>query len=236
MEIIPAIDLKDAKAVRLFKGEMNSAKIYSNSPWDLASEFEQMGAQRLHVVDLDGAIKGETINFNVVEKIIANTKLKIEIGGGIRDEKRIKDYLNLGVDRVILGSIALKNPQFVKYVAKKYKIVVGIDAKDGYVAVEGWENVSSVKATELAKIYADAGVEAIIATDISKDGTLSGVNIEFTREIAKTANIDVIASGGVANIEDIEKIAQTKDISGVIVGKAYYEGKIDLKKAFKLVR
>lgn len=235
MEIIPAIDLKNGCAVRLLKGEMDSAKIYSNDPSEFAKKFEDLGAKRLHIVDLDGAFAGDSVNFSVVEKIAKNTNLKMQIGGGIRNEQRIKDYLNLGVDRVILGSIALKNPNFVKEVAKKYKIVVGIDAKDGFVAVEGWAEVSKMKATDLAKLYADAGVEAIIATDISKDGTLSGVNLEFTSQIAKTSGIATIASGGVANLEDIEKIAVCGDISGVIIGKAYYEGKIDLKKAFKMV-
>lgn len=235
MEIIPAIDLKNGCAVRLLKGEMDSAKIYSNDPSEFAKKFEDLGAKRLHIVDLDGAFAGDSVNFSVVEKIAKNTNLKMQIGGGIRNEQRIKDYLNLGVDRVILGSIALKNPNFVKEVAKKYKIVVGIDAKDGFVAVEGWAEVSKMKATDLAKLYADAGVEAIIATDISKDGTLSGVNLEFTSQIAKSSGIATIASGGVANLEDIEKIVVCGDISGVIIGKAYYEGKIDLKKAFKMV-
>lgn len=235
MEIIPAIDLKNGCAVRLFKGEMNSAKIYSNNPSEFAKKFEDLGAKRLHIVDLDGAFAGESVNFGVVEKIAKNTNLKIQIGGGIRNEEKIKDYLNLGVDRVILGSVALKNPEFVRDMTKKYKIVVGIDAKDGFVAVEGWAEVSKIKATDLAKLYADAGVEAIIATDISKDGTLSGVNLEFTSQIAKASKIPTIASGGVANLEDIEKIASCDDISGVIIGKAYYEGKIDLEKAFKIL-
>lgn len=235
MEIIPAIDLKDGCAVRLFKGEMNSAKIYSNDPSEFAKIFEDLGAKRLHIVDLDGAFAGDSVNFNVVEKIAKCTNLKIQIGGGIRHEDRIKDYLNLGVERVILGSVALKNPDFVKNMTKKYKIVVGIDAKDGFVAVEGWAEVSKIKAVDLAKLYAQAGVEAIIATDIGKDGTLSGVNLEFTTQIAKSSQIPTIASGGVASLDDIEKIANSADISGVIIGKAYYEGKIDLKKAFKII-
>ena len=234
MELIPAIDLKDAKAVRLLKGEMNTAKIYSEHPWELAQIFADAGASRLHVVDLDGAFAGDTLNFATVEKIAKYSNLKIEIGGGIRNEERIKAYLNLGVDRIILGSVALKNPDFVREMAQKYKIVVGIDARDGFVAVEGWAEVSNIRATELASLYADAVVEAIIATDVGKDGTLSGVNLDFTSEIAKVAKIPVIASGGVSNLNDIETLCAHPEIAGAIIGKAYYEGKLDLKKAYEL--
>lgn len=234
MEIIPAIDLKESKAVRLFKGEMDSAKIYSNEPWDLAKSFEDLGARYLHIVDLDGAIAGEALNFNVIEKIASKTSLKIEVGGGIRDEKRIKDYFNLGVERVILGSVALKEPEFTKEMAKKYKIVVGIDLKDEMVATHGWVNVSEISGEKLAKSYANAGVCAIITTDISKDGTLSGVNTELTAKIADASGIATIASGGVRDIKDIERILEFPQIAGVIVGKAYYEGTLDLGQAFKM--
>ncbi|ALV25111.1 N-(5'-phospho-L-ribosyl-formimino)-5-amino-1-(5'-phosphoribosyl)-4-imidazolecarboxamide isomerase [Campylobacter iguaniorum] len=234
MDILPAIDLKEGKAVRLTKGLMDSAKIYSDRPWELAKEFEDMGASWLHIVDLDGAFAGEPVNAKIIEKIASQTNLKIEIGGGIRDEKRIQDYLNLGIYRVILGSIALKNPDFVKLVAKKYKVAVGIDANNGFVAVEGWAEVSKVRATDLAKLYADAGVDAIIATDISKDGMLNGVNVDFTACIANASGVDTIASGGVKGIEDIISLKANKSIAGAIVGKAYYEGKIDLKEAFKI--
>lgn len=234
MDILPAIDLKEGKAVRLTKGLMDSAKIYSDKPWELAKKFEDMGAKWLHIVDLDGAFAGEPVNAKIIEKIASQTNLKIEIGGGIRDENRIQDYLNLGIYRVILGSISLKNPDFVKLVAKKYKVAVGIDANNGFVAVEGWAEVSKVRATDLAKLYADAGVDAIIATDISKDGMLSGVNADFTASIAIASGVDTIASGGVKDIEDIISLKSNKSIAGVIVGKAYYEGKIDLKEAFKI--
>lgn len=232
MQIFPAIDLKEGCAVRLFKGKMSSAKIYSNEPEILAKNFKDLGAKWLHIVDLDGAFAGEPINFKVIEKIVKNTDLNVQIGGGIRDEERIKRYLDLGVKRVILGSIALKEPEFVASMAKLYPIIVGIDAKDGYVATEGWASVSNIKATELAKKFADVGVEAIICTDISKDGTLSGVNVDFTLEIASASNVETIASGGVSCIDDIIKLKNSKKISGVIVGKAFYEGKIDLKEAF----
>lgn len=236
MEILPAIDLKNGFAVRLKKGEMNSAKIYSDKPWELAEKFADLGAKWLHIVDLDGAFAGEAKNAKTIEKIVKSANLKIEVGGGIRDEERIKFYKNSGVSRFILGSAALKNPKFVKQMAKKYKIAVGIDAKNGFVATEGWAEVSNIKACELAKIYADAGVEAIICTDISKDGMLSGVNVKFSEEIAKSSGIKTIASGGVKDLSDIKALKQSGKIYGVIVGKAYYEGSIDLKEAFLIAK
>lgn len=236
MEIIPAIDLKDKKAVRLTKGLMESAKIYSDKPYELAKKFEEMGARWLHVVDLNGAFEGKPQNYDEIEKIRKNTSLKVEVGGGIRDEDSIKRYMDLGVDRVILGSVAAKNPDFVKEMAKKYPIVVGIDAIDGYVAVEGWAKSSKIKATELAKEYAKSGVKAIICTDVGKDGTLSGVNVDFTVQIAKASGVETIASGGVRDLEDIKKLLRAKIVAGVIIGKAFYEGTLDLEEAFKLVR
>jgi phosphoribosylformimino-5-aminoimidazole carboxamide ribotide isomerase len=236
MEILPAIDLKDGKAVRLTKGLMQSAKIYSDKPFEIAKRFEEMGAKWLHIVDLNGAFAGEPRNLEQIEKIRSSCNLKIELGGGIRDEKSIKRYIDLGINRVILGSIAPKNPDFVKEMAKKYRIAVGIDAIDGYVAVEGWAKTSKMKATELAKEFAKSGVEAIICTDVSKDGTLSGVNVDFTLSIAKASGIDTIASGGVRDLEDIKALLETKLIAGVIIGKAFYEGTLNLEEAFKLVR
>ncbi|WP_086276199.1 1-(5-phosphoribosyl)-5-[(5-phosphoribosylamino)methylideneamino]imidazole-4-carboxamide isomerase [Campylobacter vicugnae] len=232
MEKYMAIDLKEGKAVRLSKGLMDSAKIYSNEPWELAKKFSDAGAKWLHIVDLDGAFAGDAVNLKTIEKIVNATNLNIQIGGGVRNEERIKSYLNSGVSRLILGSVALKNPEFVKEMAKKYRIVVGIDAKDGFVAVEGWAEVSQIRATDLAKLYADAGVEAIIATDISKDGMLCGLNLEFTSSIAQASGIDTIASGGVASLADLEAASKAKGISGVIIGKAYYEGKIELSDIF----
>jgi len=235
MTILPAIDLKDGKAVRLTKGLMNSAKIYSDEPWQVAKRFEELGSEWLHVVDLNGAFAGEPANLEQIKKIRKNTDLKMELGGGIRDEKTIKMYLDLGVDRLILGSIAVKNPEFVKEMAVKYPIAVGIDAKDGFVAVEGWAEVSQMKATNLAKEFANAGVEAIIATDISKDGTLSGVNVDFINEIKSVVDIPIIASGGIKDINDIKLLLKNK-IYGTIIGKAFYEGTIDLKEVFNLIK
>ena len=236
MEILPAIDLKDGKAVRLTKGLMDSAKIYSDEPWMIAKRFQEMGSQWLHLVDLNGAFAGEPKNLEQIKKIRENVDIKIELGGGIRDEDTIKRYMELGIDRVILGSIALKDPEFVKKVAKKYPVAVGIDAIDGFVAVEGWGEKSTMKATQLAKVFADEGVEAIICTDVGRDGTLSGVNVEFTKEIAKSSKISTIASGGVRDLDDIVKIKETKDIFGVIVGKAFYEGTLNLEEAFLLAK
>lgn len=235
MTLYPAIDLKDGKAVRLTKGLMDSAKIYSDEPWMLVKKFEEMGALWVHLVDLNGAFAGEPKNLEQIIKIRQNCSVKLELGGGIRDEATIKKMLEIGIDRVILGSIAVKNPQFVKEMASKYPIAVGIDAIDGFVAVEGWGEVSSMRATDLAKEFANAGVEAIICTDVSKDGTLSGVNVEFTVDIAKASGVSTIASGGVRDERDIEALMDTKSVDGVIIGKAYYEGTLDLPKMFKLI-
>ncbi len=233
MIIFPAIDLKDGKAVRLTKGLMESAKIYSDEPWELAKRFEDMGAEWLHIVDLNGAFAGEPKNLKQIEKIRKNTNLKIQLGGGIRDEATIKRYLELGINRLILGSIAAREPERVIELAKRYPIAVGIDAKDGFVAVDGWGETEGIKAVELAKKYKDSDIECIIATDISKDGTLQGLNIDFILDIMKASEKPVIASGGVASEEDIKKVKED-GIYGVIVGKAFYEGRINLEEVFKI--
>jgi len=234
MTLYPAIDLKDGKAVRLTKGLMDSAKIYSNEPWELVKKFEEMGASWVHLVDLNGAFAGEPKNLEQIIKIRENCNVKLELGGGIRDEKTIQKMLEIGIDRIILGSIAVQNPTFVKEMAAKYPIAVGIDAIDGFVAVEGWGEVSNMKATDLAREFANAGVEAIICTDVGKDGTLSGVNVEFTLDIARASGVSTIASGGVKDATDIEALMATNEIDGVIIGKAYYEGTLDLEALFKV--
>ncbi len=235
MTILPAIDLKDGKAVRLSKGIMDSAKIYSDEPWQVAKHFEELGSEWVHLVDLNGAFAGEPKNLEQIKKIRENTDLKLELGGGIRDEDTIKMYLDLGIDRLILGSVAVKNPQFVKDMAAKYPIVVGIDAIDGMVAVEGWAETSDMAATDLAREFADAGVEAIICTDVGRDGMLSGVNIDFTLAIKAASGVETIASGGLKDMKDIEALMEA-GIDGTIVGKAFYEGTLDLKKAFEVAR
>jgi len=232
MVIFPAIDLKDGRAVRLTKGLMESAKVYSNEPYELAKRFEEMGAKWLHIVDLNGAFAGEPKNIKQIEKIRKNTNLKIQLGGGIRDEETIKRYLDLGINRLILGSIAAKNPQKVIELADTYPIAVGIDAKEGFVAIDGWDKTEGIKAVDLAKIYENSKIECIIATDIGRDGMLSGLNINFILDIYNASKKPVVASGGVAGEDDIIKVKEN-GIYGVIIGKAFYEGKLDLEKILK---
>ncbi len=235
MTILPAIDLKDGKAVRLSKGLMDSAKIYSDEPWQVAKRFEELGSEWVHIVDLNGAFAGKPENLEQIKKIREHCNLKLELGGGIRDEETIKMYLDLGVDRLILGSVAVKDPQFVKDMAAKYPIVVGIDAIDGMVAVEGWAEVSDMKATDLAREFANAGVQAIICTDVGRDGMMTGVNVDFTIEIAKASGLETIASGGLKDMSDIRALMKA-GVDGTIVGKAFYEGTLDLEEAFRLTR
>jgi phosphoribosylformimino-5-aminoimidazole carboxamide ribotide isomerase len=234
MTILPAIDLKDGKAVRLSKGLMESAKIYSDEPWQVAKRFEELGSQWVHLVDLNGAFAGKPENLEQIRKIRENCDLKLELGGGIRDEETIKMYLSLGIDRLILGSIAVKDPDFVKSMAAKYPIVVGIDAIDGMVAVEGWAETSDMKATDLAREFADAGVQAIICTDVGRDGMMTGVNIDFTLAIKEASGLETIASGGLKDMHDIHALLAA-GIDGTIVGKAFYEGTLDLEEAFRVV-
>lgn len=234
MDILPAIDLKDNHVVRLQKGELSKLTEYGKDPVEVAKFMEDQGAKWLHLVDLDGAFSGESKNFNVIEKIAKECSLNIEVGGGIRDETKIKAYINLGVKRVILGSIAAKKPDFAKDMADKYTIAVGIDAKDGKVATEGWTTTGELEAAEFAKLFKGSKVDAIICTDIAKDGMLAGVNIDFTRQIAKKSGIYTIASGGVKGLEDIMESKKHKEIGGIIIGKAFYEKRIDLKKAISI--
>ncbi len=233
MTILPAIDLKDGKAVRLSKGLMDSAKIYSDTPWQVAKRFEELGSQWVHLVDLNGAFAGKPENLEQIKQIRQNCNLKLELGGGIRDEDTIKMYLDLGIDRLILGSIAVKDAHFVKEMAAKYPIVVGIDAIDGMVAVEGWAETSNMKATDLAREFAACGVEAIICTDVGRDGMMTGLNIAFTKAIQEASGLETIASGGLKDISDIHALIEA-GIDGTIVGKAFYEGTLDLQEAFRV--
>ncbi len=235
MTILPAIDLKDGKAVRLSKGLMDTAKIYSDEPGQVAKHFEQLGSEWVHLVDLNGAFAGEPQNLEQIKKIRENTHLKLELGGGIRDEETIRMYLDLGIDRLILGSVAVRDPAFVKAMAAKYPIVVGIDAIDGMVAVEGWAQTSDMEATDLAREFADCGVEAIICTDVGRDGMMSGINIAFTQSIQEASGIETIASGGLRDMGDIRALIDA-GIDGTIVGKAFYEGTLDLREAFEATK
>ena len=235
MTILPAIDLKDGKAVRLSKGLMDSAKIYSDEPWQVAKKFEELGSEWVHLVDLNGAFAGKPENLEQIRKIREHCNLKLELGGGIRDEETIKMYLDLGIDRLILGSVAVRDPEFVKAMAAKYPIVVGIDAIDGMVAVEGWAETSDMKATDLARAFAACGVEAIICTDVGRDGMMTGVNIDFTLAIKEASELETIASGGLKDMGDINALIEA-GIDGTIVGKAFYEGTLDLQEAFEAAK
>ncbi|MGE4267732.1 MAG: 1-(5-phosphoribosyl)-5-[(5-phosphoribosylamino)methylideneamino]imidazole-4-carboxamide isomerase [Deferribacterales bacterium] len=236
MLIIPAIDLLNAKAVRLKQGDMDDFTVYYDNPLDAAKMFADMGVRRLHIVDLDGAKKGETTNFSLIEKMVATAGMDIEVGGGIRDMEKLKAYFEIGVKYGILGTVVVKNPEFVKEAMSEYpgRIILGVDAKDGYVATEGWYEKSTVTAAELINSYEGYSAESVIYTDISRDGMLTGINIEATLKLAESIKYPVIASGGLKGIEDIRALQGEKGILGAITGKAFYEGKIDLKEALKL--
>lgn len=236
MILFPAIDIRGGKCVRLLKGRFDQETVFADRPADMAIKWQTQGGKYLHLVDLDGALQGRPVNLEAIGDIIANVNVPIQLGGGIRNIESIEAWLEAGVSRVILGSIAVKNPDLVKEACHKFgeRIVVGIDAKEGEVAVEGWGISGGVKATELAKRMADVGVARIIYTDISRDGTLSGVNVESTVELARAAGIPVIASGGVASMDDVYKVAAAPEIEGMIIGKALYTGKIDLTEALRV--
>ncbi|MBQ1248790.1 MAG: 1-(5-phosphoribosyl)-5-[Selenomonadales bacterium] len=233
MILFPAIDIRGGKCVRLLEGRFDQETIFADRPADMAIKWEAQGGKYLHIVDLDGALQGKPVNLDAIRDIIANVSVPVQLGGGIRNLESIEAWLDAGVDRVILGSIAVKDPDLVKEACRQFgeRIVVGIDAKGGEVAVEGWGISGGVQATELAKRMADVGVARIIYTDISRDGTLSGVNVESTVELARAAGIPVIASGGVAGMDDVYRVAASPEIEGMIIGKALYTGKIDLKAA-----
>ena len=235
MIIFPAIDLRGGKCVRLIQGDFAKETIYSDDPQATALKWQNMGAKFLHVVDLDGARAGSPQNLDAIKKILDAVSIPIEVGGGIRTLDDVEKILSLGVRRVILGSVAVENISLVEDAVKKFgdKIVVGIDAKGGFVAVHGWEKSSAVKAEELAKKIVVAGVKTIIYTDISKDGMLSGVNAEIFSELEKKSGAQIVASGGVKSLEDIRALKAAK-ISGVIVGKAIYTGALDLKLAIEI--
>lgn len=237
MIIIPAIDLKDGLCVRLLQGRKEDATIYSDDPASTAQRWESCGAKLLHVVDLDGAFTGNQKNIESIRRIREAVKMDVEVGGGIRDMERIDLLISIGINKVILSTVAIEKPELVKEACKKYpgRVLVGIDAKKGYVAVKGWVEVTEVNAKELALRMQDYGVWGIIYTDISRDGMLTGPNIEATREMVESVKIPVIASGGVSSIDDIKRLREIKGLWGVITGKALYTGAIDLKEAIRLV-
>lgn len=237
MIIFPAIDLYEKKAVRLYKGDYSNMTVYSDNPIEVAKKMESQGAAYIHMVDLEGAKNAATPNLDVVAEVAAKTGLFVEIGGGIRDIDTAKRYFLAGAKRVILGTAAVENEAFLKAAVKEYgeKIAVGADIKDGYVAIKGWTEKSSLTLFDFLGKMQEIGVKNIICTDISKDGALKGTNLEMYREIKERFSLDITASGGISDISDIEKL-RGLDLYGAIVGKAYYTGAVDLKKAIEVAR
>jgi len=235
MKIFPAIDIKDNKCVRLIKGDFDNKTEYETSPIDQASKYKDHGFKNLHIVDLDGALTGETVNLDIIQKIISKFDLKIEIGGGVRNFESIQKYTDAGVEKVILGSAAIKDKIFLKEACQKFpnKIALGLDAKNGYLSVSGWKENSKKQTLDFLKEVNDLGVSRLIYTDINRDGTKASPNFDDTVKVANTSNCPVIISGGVSSIQDIKKAKELKNIEGIIVGKAIYDGDIDLNELVK---
>lgn len=235
MKLFPAIDIRGGKCVRLLKGDFDQETVFSDSPADMAAQWESQGAEFLHLVDLDGARAGKPQNLETVKAILAKVKIPVELGGGIRTLEDIKEVLGLGVRQVILGSVAVHDPDLVKAACEQYgdRVVVGIDAKEGMVAVEGWGQTSNLEAPVLGKMMAEAGVKTIIYTDISRDGTLGGVNVAATVEMAEKSGLEVVASGGIKDLEDIKALKEHEKsgVAGAILGKSLYMHTLDLKEA-----
>ena len=240
MIIYPAIDIRGGRCVRLTEGRFDAETVFADDPAEMALKWAGLGAEFLHLVDLDGALAGEGKNVPVIQRILKSVSIPVQLGGGIRNLETIEKLLELGVTRLILGSAAVKNPELVAEACKKYPghIAVGIDAKNGEVAIEGWGQGSGVAATELAKKMASFGVETIIYTDISRDGMLSGVNVEATAALARACGVPIIASGGVASLDDIRRVKAVEGdgVQGCITGKAIYTGAVDLKEALALAK
>lgn len=239
MILFPAIDLKDNQVVRLRLGEMDQATIFNADPVAQAEAFAKAGFEWLHLVDLNGAFAGRAMHEPVIESILAATRLPVQLGGGIRSLERIERWLEIGVNRVVLGTVAVKDPELVREACRRFpgRIVVGVDAKGGRVAVEGWAEVSDLAAAELARRFEDAGVAALLYTDIDRDGVLAGVNVDSTVELARATNLPVIASGGVASLDDLAELMLYEDdgICGVVCGRALYDGRLDPAQALALL-
>jgi phosphoribosylformimino-5-aminoimidazole carboxamide ribotide isomerase len=237
MNIFPAIDLYDKKAVRLFKGDYNQMTVYSENPIDVARDFEKKGAKFIHMVDLEGAKDGTTPNLSIVAEIAEKTSLFVEIGGGIRSMETVDRYLSAGVSRVILGTSAVTDEAFLKSAIEKHgeKIAVGADVKDGYIAIKGWLEKSAYTLDAFFEKMQKMGVKTIICTDISKDGAMKGTNLQMYKELSKKYSLDIVASGGVSTIDDI-KALRSMELYGAIIGKAYYTGAIDLAEAIEVAK
>ena len=237
MNIFPAIDLYDGKAVRLFKGDYNQMTIYSNEPLNVARKFEEAGATHLHLVDLEGAKVGHPANLETIKNIIDNTDLFTEIGGGIRNIDIARAYIDIGVDRIILGTAAVENEDFLKEALSLFgdKVAVGVDLKDGFVAIKGWTEKSTISADDFMSKMESLGVRTVICTDISRDGAMQGSNNTLYKTLGEKYNIDLVASGGVSTIDDIKTLSDM-NLYGAIIGKAYYIGAIDLKEAIEVAR
>lgn len=240
MIFFPAIDLKDGACVRLLRGEMDAATVFNDNPGAQAQAFEMQGAEYLHVVDLNGAFAGQPVNAEAVTDILSSVEMPVQLGGGIRTLKTMEFWLEAGITRVILGTIALTNPDLVRQACKLFpgQVAIGIDAKDGFVATEGWAEVSEMKALDLAKQFEDAGAAALIHTDIGRDGAMQGPNLQASLDMAEAVSIGVIVSGGVSSMADIEDIvrADTGKLAGVISGRAVYDGLVDVAKATALLK
>ncbi|MBQ2943258.1 MAG: 1-(5-phosphoribosyl)-5-[Ruminococcus sp.] len=237
MKIFPAIDLYDGKAVRLFKGDYNQMTVYSDNPLEVAKKFEDAGATHLHLVDLEGAKNGYPGNLETIRKIVEETELFTEVGGGIRTIDTAKAYIESGVDRIILGTAAVENEEFLKEALSLFgdKVAVGVDLKDGFVAIKGWTEKSALSARDFLSKMESLGVKTVICTDISRDGAMQGSNNELYKELSANYNIDLVASGGVSDISDIKELTQM-GLYGAIIGKAYYIGAIDLKEAIEVAQ
>ena len=235
MKIFPAIDIKDKKCVRLVKGDFDNKTEYEISPVDQASKYKDHGFKNLHIVDLDGALTGDTVNLDIIQEIVSKFDLKIEIGGGVRNFESIKKYTDTGVEKVILGSAAIKDKNFLKEACQKFpnKIALGLDAKDGYLSVSGWKENSNILTLDYLKEVNGYGATRLIYTDINRDGTKQSPNFEETQKVADTSICPVIISGGVSSIDDIKKAKSLKNIEGIIIGKAIYDGDIKLKELVK---
>lgn len=237
MRIYPAIDIKDGKCVRLFKGQFSDVTVYGDSPAEMAKKWESQGGEYIHVVDLDGALRGHGVNADIIKNICSSVNVPVQTGGGIRTMEDIEAKLSCGISRVIIGTKAVSDSEFVKRAIDKYgeKIVIGIDAKDGMVAIEGWEKTSNFTAIEFAEKMVSIGVKTIVYTDIATDGTLAGPNVSAMSEMVKAVNADIIASGGIGSLEHIKSLMPT-GIEGVIVGKALYTEKVNLTEAVNAVK